>query len=266
MSCFKFLTLFIFFVFITHSSSYSVEDKVVAISQVKNQITASKDNAKNVKKKTTKKTKNKIVRNLPQKEKKSEGIKATNEQLTATYAISNKTINLKSPLCQYAEKNDVVSLKRALMASNYKEEEVNTICKNHESLLMLAVKNNNYLTAKLLIEKGADMNIENVAGVTILHVIARTDSKEADRIIDLMIRHKNLNINAKDLEGYTPLMRAVEFEKITTIKQLVNMQADIDVKNNYGLNVMDLAKMSLEGKKTDEGREISRNIIKILEK
>ena len=152
------------------------------------------------------------------------------------------------------------------MASNYKEEEVNTICKNHESLLMLAVKNNNYLTAKLLIEKGADMNIENVAGATILHIIARTDSKEADRILDLMIRHKNLNINAKDLEGYTPLMRAVEFEKITTIKQLVDMQADIDVKNNYGLNVMDLAKMSLEGKKTDEGREISRNIIKILEK
>ena len=123
MSCFKFFTLFIFFVFITHTASYSVEDKVVAISQVKNQITASKDNSKNVKKKTTKKTKNKIVRNLPQKEKKSEGIKATNEQLTATYAISNKTINLKSPLCQYAEKNDVVSLKRVLMASNYKEEE-----------------------------------------------------------------------------------------------------------------------------------------------
>jgi len=268
MGYLKLFTLFLFFACLIKETVYSVEDKVVSVNSVQSE---SKTNKKSLKlsaskNKTSKKTSKKIVRQLPKKEKKSEGIKATNEQLNATYSISKKTINLKSPMCQYAEKNDVITLKRSLMSSGYSESEVNTICKNNESLLMIAVKNNNYLTAKLLLEKGADINTENIAGVTPLHIIARSDHKDADRILALMIRNTNLNINAKDLEGYTPLMRAVEYEKIEMIKKLVELKADLNVKNNYGFTVVDLAKMSMDGKKNEDEKNISKNILKLLER
>ena len=59
-------------------------------------------------------------------------------------------------------------------------------------------------------------------------------------------------------------MRAVEFEKVSFIKQIMKLKPDLEVKNVYGKNVFHLAQKVYEGKKTDEERAISEHIINLL--
>ena len=273
----KFFQLFFTLLFLIHSAtanSASGDTDNARNANVKKTRTANngKSTDKNVVNKTTstrsKKAKKQIVRTMQIREKKNNAIRASKDQMAPSnaYNISERTINIKSPMCQYVAKNDVISLKKALLASNYSISEVNTICKHNESLLLIAVKNNNFLTAKFLIEKGANVNFQNEAGVSALHIASRIDTSDMDRIFDLLINTRNLNVDIKDMEGYTPLMRAVEFEKLSVIQSLVKIGADLDVKNNYGFNVMELAKRSLEGKRTKEEIAVSQNIIDILSK
>ena len=243
-------------------------DKVVAEEgkdDVKQQTSVAKKNTKSSTKNAIAKAN--IVRKAVKTKKKKAGIRAqTEEQMPKAdaFSISHKTIAIKSPMCEYAAKNDVIALKRALMANNYAESDVNTICKNGESLLLLATKNDNYITANFLLEKGADVNIPNLAGVTPLHLVARTDTKQSERIFDLLIHNKNLDVNVKDIEGYTPLMRAVEFENLIVIKHLVRMHANLEIKNNYGKDARELATQLLDSKQTDEEKAIAQSIIGIL--
>ena len=234
-------------------------------TSTKNQKNAAKKNIKSSTKNVIAKAN--IVRKVVQAKKKKAGIKAqTEEQMPKAdaFSISRKTIAVKSPMCEYAAKNDVIALKRALMANNYAESDVNTICKNGESLLMLATKNDNYITVNFLLEKGADVNISNAAGVTPLHLVARTDTKQSERIFDLLMHNKKLDVDVKDMEGYTPLMRAVEFENLIVIKRLIRMRANLDIKNNYGKDARELATQLLESKKTDEEKAIAQSIVDIL--
>lgn len=235
MSIFKILFFVILFSTLATTNGLSIENKA--------DITSSFN--KSNKHKTKKVTSNKI-------------------QKRSAYNLSERTINTNSPMCQYAKKNDIIALKKALLKSNYSIGEINTICKNNESLFLIAVNNNNYLTAKFLLEKGADINLQNKAGASAMHIIARCNTANMNKIFNLMLKNKNLNVNIKDLEGYTPLMRAIEFENIQIVKALVKNGADLNVKNNYGYSAIELAQLSLEGKKTDENRAISKKIIDIL--
>ena len=245
----KYLKLFLLLLFLSQNKLvYSAENKPVANNTQK--LTQSQKTKKIIRKSIAKK--------------KNDKIRKQNEEAKNIYNISRKTINLKSPMCKYAKDNDVLSLKKTLLASNYNESEVNTICENGETLLMIAVKNNNFLSAKFLLEKGADVNLANEANTTPLHISARKDTPEIDRIFEIIIRNKKLNINAKDKDGYTPLMRAVEFEKVSFIKQIMKLKPDLEVKNVYGKNVFHLAQKVYEGKKTDEERAISEHIINLL--
>ena len=217
-------------------------------------------------KKTVQPTK-KIIRKSIAKQP-NENIRKTDNRgsNSRTYQLSNKTINLKSPMCKYAKNNDVISLKKSLVSNNYNASEVNTVCENGESLFMIAVKNNNFLTAKFLMEKGADVNLQNDAGASPLHIISRNNSVEMNRILDLMLYKKDLNVNLRDQDGYTPIMRAVEFENVNCVEQITKLNVNLNIKNIYGKNVLDLAYKILDGKKTDAEREDIRKIIDLLKK
>ena len=114
-------------------------------------------------------------------------IKSTHKQSKQSNTIElndEKVINPDSPLCKFAEKNDVINLKNVL--SRHKDDDiVNTLCKNEESLLFIAVKNDNFLATKFLLEKGANPNLPNLAGATPLHIVCRTGKPNADKIFKL---------------------------------------------------------------------------------
>ena len=226
-----------------------------------------------VKKTTTKKTtKNKIKKLNPTKTSK---IKTqSNTPTTSSHkqtkqsnsvVLSGYIIDPDSELCVFAAKNDVLRLKKAMSDKKY-ERYVDQLCKNNESLLLIAVKNDNYLVVKYLLEKGADVNIPNIAGVTPLHMVCRSTKPNADKIFHLLIKVATLNKNEKDLTGYTPLMRAVEFEKVDFVEKLVELGADVNVKNDYDEDALSLAEKRKLVKKNENDIKVSDKIINILKK
>lgn len=67
-----------------------------------------------------------------------------------------------------------------------------------------AIKKNDIIIVKALIDAGADINARNRTGLTPLHVAALTGQKAA---VELLI-DKGANINAKNENGVTPLQMA----------------------------------------------------------
>jgi len=259
LSCFLRNLFIVLFIFSFGSVSFSADGDGNKVIAKKKTIRTKKTNlTKN------ERAKKNVVRKTVQKAKSDEKIRSKTDSEVADVKIVKKTIYVNSPLCEYAEKNDITSLRKSLLKVNYDVSKVNTICLNGESLLLRAVKNNNYLVAKLLIDSGADVNMQNVAGVSPLHIVARVDTKEMDKILYLLLHEKDIDINLKDAEGYTPLMRAVEFEKISVIEKLLKKKADKTIKNNYGYSAIDLANNVLSGKKTEEEIAISTHIVKLL--
>lgn len=184
---------------------------------------------------------------------------------------SSQSFVVDSELCSYVERNDVVSLKRKLSSMKYAYKYVNGRCKNNTSLLLLSIEKNNYLSARLLIEKGADPNIQDDAGVSPLHWIARNNEQDYNKILDLIMNISGVKLNLRDIEGYTPLMRAVEFGREDVVAKLVNNGANLDIKNNYDENAMSIIKKKIEVNKeqnknnSDSVNDDNERILKLLE-
>lgn len=189
-----------------------------------------------------------------------------NKKVKDIVSYNGQTIEVDNNLCKFVDSNDVVNLKKTLSMMRYGYRYVNWRCENDTSLLLLAIEKDNYLSAKLLIEKGADINLQDKAGVSPLHWLARSDSENSMKLLKLLINantNNSLNLNLKDLEGYTPLMRAVEFENDEIVEMLVKAGANVDIKNKYGKNAISLIKdkiayLNKEGN-LDKDRKVLNN-------
>ena len=86
--------------------------------------------------------------------------------------------------------------------------------------------------AKLLIEKGANVNIKNNFGNSPLHFTANKNDEE---MVQLLIKCiDKTSINGQDNQGNTPLHNALENGYIKIAKLLIREGADINIKNNSG--------------------------------
>jgi len=107
-----------------------------------------------------------------------------------------------------------------------------------EKPIILAAQNYKFKTVKLLIEKGADPNEVNVydgyIGRSLLHYAA--EKGDLDMINFLL--EKNADINLQDEMGYTPLMIADEHDKKEAIEFLLEKGANRQVEDNEGKNVI----------------------------
>ena len=84
--------------------------------------------------------------------------------------------------------------------------------------------------AKLLIDKGADLNVQDNEGYTPLHLAAWQGMKDmAELLID-----RGANLNTQDNWGWTPLHRAVIAKQQDIAKLLIDEGADINIKDKEG--------------------------------
>jgi hypothetical protein len=103
-----------------------------------------------------------------------------------------------------------------------------------ETPLMLAALNNKLSLAKLLIQRGADVN---QAGWTPLHYAA---TKGHIDMMRLMIDH-SAYLDAESPNGTTPLMMAAHYGTPMAVKLLLEEGADPRIKNKLGLSAWDFS-------------------------
>ncbi len=93
----------------------------------------------------------------------------------------------------------------------------------------------------ILIEAGADISAADLyQGATVLHHASRTGSEAALR----ELLKYNPDLEARDRNGQTALLSAIEFRKgtLAKIKMLVEAGADIHAKDNRDLGILDFAR------------------------
>jgi len=104
-----------------------------------------------------------------------------------------------------------------------------------ETALMLASLNGDIDLVKLLITKGAQVN---KTGWTALHYAAANGH---DDIAKLLLGY-SAYVDAPSPNGTTPLMMAARGDHLSTIKLLIDKGADINAKNQIGMNALAFAK------------------------
>ncbi len=88
--------------------------------------------------------------------------------------------------------------------------------------LMYAAKGKHYQAAKFLVESGAEVYLKDSMGNTAL--IYGVNSKE----ITALLLDNGSKITETDRRGYTPLMRAVDYENIGVVRELIKRGAEIN--------------------------------------
>ncbi len=137
------------------------------------------------------------------------------------------------PLIVYAAKFKADSVVAAL--AEMPDTDLDAVDPVGENALMLAAINQDEPMVKLLIDKDAEVN---KTGWTPLHYAA---SGGDDAIVKLLLDN-SAYIDAGSPNGSTPLMMAVAAGHASTVKLLLDEGADLSIKNQLGLNAVDIAK------------------------
>ncbi|CAB0028915.1 unnamed protein product [Trichogramma brassicae] len=122
-------------------------------------------------------------------------------------------------------------------------EHVNTLEPESECPpLHLALQLKHVTLAELLIKKGADPNLANVATFTPLHIVCGSLhylDDESSSIAKLLFDQNEgkvteVQVDARDLSGNTPLHSALRWSKTKTVKLLLKKGADPNAANDEG--------------------------------
>ncbi|KAL9065631.1 MAG: hypothetical protein Q9157_007407 [Trypethelium eluteriae] len=92
-----------------------------------------------------------------------------------------------------------------------------------------ACRGNTSMT-RLLVDKGADITIQDSLGQTALHIAVENGREE---IVEILLEN-NANPNVKDSLGRTALFRAVQLENLEIAKRLLEAFVDVNLKDMYG--------------------------------
>ncbi|MDH5679942.1 MAG: ankyrin repeat domain-containing protein [Spirochaetota bacterium] len=131
----------------------------------------------------------------------------------------------------YIQHENTNELKRMLIDGLY----INSKDKRGDSLLYYSIDKNKAKSAKLLIQRGANVKVINSSGEKPLHIASSEGNLE---LIKILIAN-GANVNAKVKKGHydekrTPLHYAANQGQYDTVKYLVSKGADINAINKNG--------------------------------
>jgi ankyrin repeat protein len=141
------------------------------------------------------------------------------------------------------EKSDKVAA--ALIANP--NTDLEQLDKAGENAMMLAALNGDIELVKLMIGKDAEVNKKGWAP---LHYAAANGH---DDVVQLLIDH-SAYLDAESPNGTTPLMMAARGDHLTTVKVLLDAGADVNLKNQIGMDALAFAKQ-YHAKDVTEGLE-----------
>ena len=144
---------------------------------------------------------------------------------------------------RYIETQDAADAQKAIFqGANVNERDV----RYGRTPLMWAAAYGDGDIVRLLIEKGADVNVRDNTGETALLEAVKYGKKavmfDEINIVELLIANR-ADINARDNEGKTALIEAVRNAPIQTIKLLIEKGADVNLKAKNGFTAFVNASM-----------------------
>lgn len=118
---------------------------------------------------------------------------------------------------------------------------VNTIVDaDGDTLLLKAVLNNRFHIVRLLLEKGAAVDIPGKYGETALMMAIINEQKA---FLDLLLAN-NADVNIVSEEGITPLMLAANRGNVEILNTLLQAGADFNAVNDKGYSASDIARIN----------------------
>jgi hypothetical protein len=123
------------------------------------------------------------------------------------------------------------------------EASINKFNRGFRGPLYFAVVQGNFEITNYLLNNGADVNVGLPIGQNLLHVNATEGNPQ---IAQLALKHvRGINvINARDENGETPLFIAAAQGNFDAVKIYCEAGADNDIRNDKGLTPMDIAKQN----------------------
>ncbi|KAI8788179.1 ankyrin-3 [Biomphalaria glabrata] len=101
--------------------------------------------------------------------------------------------------------------------------------------LMIAAQLNKLSTVKLLAQAGSNVNSKSESGDTALHLSVVNGFIDVVKFFTTVL---NIDLNAENNDGHTPLFFCVHFKRNDILKVLVDAGADVKPRNPHGVNIM----------------------------
>lgn len=137
---------------------------------------------------------------------------------------------------------------KSLLKKGANVNEINPRSPDDGTPLICAASASNTEIARLLIDRGADLEKKNGIGDTALIVAIRGGYTEVVRLLV----DKGANVDARNNDGDTALMEASRCNCIQEAQLLVSKGADISIKNNAGRDALDMAVENASLQETEE--------------
>lgn len=100
----------------------------------------------------------------------------------------------------------------------------------------MAIKSGDVDIIQLLLENKIQLTLTNTYGETPLHIACKHNRNDILKVI-LNHQNRNLDLEIRDKQGYTPLLTASYFDHRDCIKTLLIHNANITAVDNYGKNI-----------------------------
>ncbi|WP_159649013.1 ankyrin repeat domain-containing protein [Erysipelothrix aquatica] len=149
--------------------------------------------------------------------------------------------------------SDLSTLQALLNTGTY---DINAMNSKQETLILIATHNNNIPIAQLLIDKGANVNLQDT-----IHDSAYLYAGAQGRteILDYMLRHADIDFSVVNRYGGNTLIPAAEKGHIDAVRLLVaNPNIDINFQNNFGYTAL------IEAVALTDGSEVFQDIVQLL--
>jgi len=126
---------------------------------------------------------------------------------------------------------------------------INQVNKKGTSALAMAVRNNTPEIVKILIEKGANVNVADAAGDNLSVYLLQSYNPQKSEAFDAklkLLQEKGFNISTPQKNGNTLYHLAVAKNDLSLVKKIQSFKADINAKNNEGFTALHKAAMTAQ--------------------
>jgi ankyrin repeat protein len=167
-----------------------------------------------------------------------------NLRIIKTFIEAGVDVNAppKPPLDDYptplmrAIESDNLALASTLIAAG---ADVSTLdATQKQNILAYAIQSDgNSRVIENLIKAGVDVNARDIDGYTpLINAINMNYTPIATKLIEAGAR-----VNDRDIDGYSPLMRSIQSQNINLAKKMIALGANVNAKLDSGKTVLDLA-------------------------